>query len=225
MGGKSSSLKQEHVINIVSEAIYNLTQNCKSDISNTNTIEVRGNNNIIDNVNQTIKVNFSMDCVSRVMQDSKLTNKMTDQVMQALKDSGVALTGFADGGQDRVENKLKQNIRNTVTTNVIQNCLIKIASENKVKIVGSGNKLKDIQQSSTVSAISKCLSTNKTFMSGVNNITNIANQNLETTEKNPLSFISDIFTGLSKSMMMIVGIVVLIIAAVIIGAIFLLKSG
>ena len=124
------------------------------------------------------------------MQDSKLTNKMTDQVMQALKDSGVALTGFADGGQDTVKNKLKQNIRNAVTTNVIQNCLTKIASENKVKIVGSGNKLKDIQQLSTVSAISKCLSTNKTFMAGVNNITNIANQNLETTEKNPLGFIS-----------------------------------
>ena len=34
MGGKSSSLSQEHVINIVSEAIYTLTQNCESDINN-----------------------------------------------------------------------------------------------------------------------------------------------------------------------------------------------
>ena len=107
MGGHSTKITRERVVDIISESIFKFTQNCKSDISGTNEIDVTGNNNIIDNVNQTIKVSLDINCINSLLNSADASNKLTDSVVQGLKDNGVALTQFADSGKNVSEDNLE----------------------------------------------------------------------------------------------------------------------
>ena len=211
MGGSSSKATTEKVVKTISEQIYNLTQECSSSVSGLNEVDITGNYNVIDHVSQTVKVNFTADCVNNIINRDDFADNLSDNVAQSLKSDGVALTEFADAGSQSSVDNVKQIIKHTVTANVVQKCLMSIVASNTIRIAGSGNRVEDIQQNSTVAAISNCLSGNHSVIKAANKVSDITSQESKATSANPIAPLTDLIGNLSTNMVLMIGAIILAI--------------
>ena len=162
-----------------------------------------------------VKVSIDMNCVNNILNSADASSKLTNNIVQGLKDSGVALTQFADSSSDETSDKSNINISNIISTKIAQECLTNITSTNRIQIVGYGNTVEEIHQESVIAAIAKCLSSNKAILSAAEQIADNSNQTSEHSSENPLKPFTDMISGLGTNMMIIIAIIVIAIVAVI----------
>ena len=216
MGGHQSTQTVQVSTKIVSNAIQQATQDCISYVNSSNLIDISGNNNRIDGTSQALTVSVNSNCVARTTQAAEFSNKLAENVSQAIKEQSIAMTQWADGSKSENNNILNQSIETNISASTVQKCLNDINTQNILRVSGSGNTIKNATQSNTVSIISQCLLGQEQSSKVINDITNTVNQQSEIKSVNAFAFIADAITSIFGSMfkfgnMIIIAIVFIVI--------------
>jgi hypothetical protein len=211
MGGHQSTQKVAEVVNIVGTAVQKITQNCVTYENAGNTVNIDGMGNIVDQVNQSMTIKVDSSCMGQVTQDASFEDKIKSQISQMLSDQEVALTQWMDNSKDDSEADIAESISTNVTSTTVQSCVNDINSKNILNITGSGNVVAKIVQDSTSDMISKCLLGQGQTSTAVNNITNAINQHSKYTSKNPLAFITDAIQAMTKSTLILIAVIFIVL--------------
>lgn len=226
MGGTNSKSSVESLQETVTNIAYSIAQSCASSSDQnqevtSSQLSLFGINNA--SVTQTTDIDFT--CATKSNKQTDLQNQIVSAISNSSDSNGIAL--FSAFGRTKAEATV--NIRNIVTTNLtmsnIQQTYIIIKNSqtgffSQTAIFGSNYV--DVTQGASIfaRAVNEILETSGIYQTIESHIENSASA----TEKNPLQFLADIFTGAATTAMYIVIGIILIIIALGLGIVFAGKS-
>lgn len=207
MGGHESKQTVTATTTIVATNISSATQNCVQVVVGGNTLDVSGNNNVVQDNNQSVTISVTAECVQRTVNDSNFQTNLNNKIVQDLKDKGVAGTQWLDNSKDSNDTTLTNSITTSVSNTTVQNCLMSLNGSNVINVSGNNNIVSKNTQTTAIKAISTCYSKSANASDTISDITDGANQTNDHTSDNPFAFITDAITAMAKSAMMIAGFI------------------
>lgn len=223
MGGHHSRQSVSETTNTITNATYKSTQNCITVAIGSNTFSIYGNNNFVQNVDQSTSLSVDTACSQSILQDSNFSNSIANSVAQALKTQEQALESWATPGTSTSSAHVTNNIKTNITSDIVQNCLTQLSGQNVFSIIGSGNVTQGVLQSATLSKFGDCLSSGNTVTSASSRTTNSINQKMQDIQKSPFAFITDAIQAAVAEVAVIAGVVVLAIVLVVVIAKLLMR--
>jgi hypothetical protein len=211
MGGHHSKQTVGVSTNVVANIVQTTAQNCISVSNGTNTITVDGNYNVISGVKQEVSISVNTSCTTFSESNVDFNTDLAAVVESVLKDQEVALESWVDNSGSSQKSKIAQDVTTNVTKSTVQNCVSSLTGINNLFITGNENIVRDIVQSSTLNLISQCLLTDTDSVQAVTNITDTVNQHASYESENPLAFITDAYTAVSKSAILMIAVIFIII--------------
>jgi hypothetical protein len=226
MGGGGSKTKNKSTVvnDFVSKSIAESIMNCNNQSSVSQRLDIRGNYNVVKNVN--MKQAFSLS--SQCFQDSKVMNNMVNEiansVKQAAESQNIALLGALTKSTAEVDNYIYNSVKNEIKSSTIQNIVNATNAEQGIGITGNNNIVEDITMNQVVDMISKNAQSaiNDTDIS--TRAKTAVDQSASAKQENPLDAITNmlgkVMDGVSspfKMVIAIVGIIFVMIAWAIFG--------
>lgn len=225
MGGHVSKQKVDVSTEISAKIIQNATQNCINVTMGGNTIAINGDYNILNGVNQTVSLSVNTDCSTFARAGNTFDSDLASSLSQVLHDQGIALTEWTDTSKTDQETNIRQSITANFTQSVVQNCISQLNGRNILSVTGSGNVIKNITQSASLNLISRCLLQNAQTSSVISDITNSVNQHSSHISENPLSFISDAWTAISRSALAFAAVCFIVVVSFVFIFLYFMGSG
>jgi hypothetical protein len=211
MGGTSSKTLVDIVNESSAEVITRNMQSCSSSINQTQVYNMTG---FSYGFNASQDASINMSCVANFKMNDQIATQITNDVIQKATASSVALISVSKTKAE-AESHIKNSIKNNVTTELVQKSVASISQSQYVNVSG-------VQINSNISQ--SAASVQKAIMTAISN-TNIKNdlatvaaQSSSAEQKNPLSFISDIF----KNIYMVFFLIFIVIIVVIGGGLYLI---
>lgn len=202
MGGHHTKQTVGVSTNVAASIVQNTAQSCISVAYGGNTFNINGNYNDISGVAQTVSISVSPTCAVFASQNSTFDTSLSAAITQALSDQEVALTQWLDNSRDDQAASIAQNVTANFTQTAVQNCVNNLNGYNIFDVTGDGNVVRDVTQTATLSLVSQCILQGGQTSDVVTNITNTVNQQSAYTSSNPFSFITDALEALSKSILL-----------------------
>ena len=224
MGGHQTKQSVEATTDVTSNAVFDSIQDCASYMTGDQTISVSGAGNVLSGASQSISMSIDTNCLKQATQQASFMTDIANSIQQSLDSSQVAMTQWADPSGDDVSTKVNQNITSNVSTTDIQNCAASLSGKQLISVSGTQNVATDLVQNMAMTQITSCMMNSDQSAKAVSDVTNTTNQHSSYTSTNPLSFISDAISSVANAIggsftaiAAIVGFIVLVIVAVVIG--------
>lgn len=218
-GGSKSKNKSEVVNDFVSKSIAENIMNCNNQSSVSQRIDVRGNYNVVKNVNMKQAFSLSSTC----FQDSKVMNTMVNDIANSIKQSAdaqnIALLGALSSSEAEVENYIYNGVKNEIQSSSIQNIVNSTNADQGIGITGNHNIVEDITMNQVVDMISKNSQSIINETDIANTAKTVVEQSASAKQENPLDAITDMIGAVMDGVMspfrmvaMIVGLIIVVIA-------------
>jgi hypothetical protein len=221
MGGHHSKQSLKKSSDIVTKSVLNQSQGCIAVSDGKNVLNVFGNANVVENVDQGMSFTIKQDCKSVLASDDKFQSQLSTQIAQSLKDQDIALTSWLTPGTSDQSQALSDSVRKNISTDLVQNCLTQLSGTNVVNVQGSANVVQNVVQKQSQGVVASCMQGNQQSLSTMTDMTDIVNQNEAHSSKNPLAFITDAIGAAVSDVAVAVGIAfVAIVLIVVLGKIF-----
>lgn len=207
MGSHYSTQTVAVSTNVVTNASLNTAQNCVTFMDGTQVISIYGSGIIYKGNIQRATLSVDSKCVSQMNQQGEFENKLTDSIIQELKDQEIAMTQWLDPGGDLQITDIVQNVTTNVTFKDVQNCIDSLQATQLSIVRGNNDVIVDNIQEQTMNLASTCMMRGDQTVDVVNDVTNTINQHSTYTSKNPFAFITDAIEATIKSAMAIAAVV------------------
>jgi hypothetical protein len=218
-GGSKTKNKSQVVNDFVSKSIAETVMNCNNQSSVSQRLDIRGNYNVVKDVNMKQAFSLSSQCFQDVNVMNKMVNEIANSVKQAAESQNIALLGALSKSTAEVDNYVYNAVKNEIKSSAIQNIVNATNAEQGIGITGNHNIVENVTMNQVVDMISK-------NSQSVINDTDVAtraktavDQSASAKQENPLDAITDmvgkVMDGVAspfKLGMAIVGLIVVMIA-------------
>ena len=223
MGGHHSKQTVKTSTNVVTNALFKQTQTCIGMVDGINYIGVFGSGNVLNHIFQDLSITLDQKCVNCVTNKEDFQTKITNEIVQNLKDQEVARTAWMDSSGDDQKTDVSSSVTTNITTEVSQKCIATVSGMNVLVVHGSGNVIENATQKQSEQVVSECIQSTDQSIQTTNDISNNVNQYSQYTSKNPLAFITDAIEAMLKNLMVIAAVV--FIAIVVLVLVFEVAKG
>lgn len=200
MGAQTSKTTADVINESVVNAIVQSAQNCTQDVSTTQSI-VSSGISIFANYKQNIK--FTAKCLQTVNVDDNLITSITAAIQDAVQQNNIALLPSYSGTTST--SSIKNVVKTNISQSFIQNCASKLTAS---QIATYGGIQIGVASSQDVNMVTQCLSDAVASTNLAATLAGDTSSTVTQTTKNPLDFITNIFSGFG---LMIFGFIFLII--------------
>jgi hypothetical protein len=221
MGGSDSKISCTTVNDITCTTLLNQVQNCITYYNGVQTIATYGDGNDTSHNRQKMSMKFISSCATKADQKSSIVSSIQNKITQSLKDSGVAMTQWADCGSDTVDTTITNNVNENISIDFIQNCLSDLNQKQTLLTSGSGNVTVGNMQEQTANIVKSCMQNGSQTGMSTSAVSNTASQYMEKVSANPMQFLADMVSSVMSGPMLVIGfifVVLIILAVVFFGA-------
>lgn len=218
MGGNQSSQSLSASLSIVTNATMDQVQSCITVSDSTNAVNITGSQNTVQGVRQNMSLVIKADCVSKLTQQNDFDSKLSDTISSKLAAQHISLLSWMSPGSESSADSINNTIKTNITTKLVQNCVTNISGTNVINVRGAGNIVRDVVQTQAISSLSSCMQGTNQSMKAVTDMSNLTNQSVTTTSKNPFAFITDGITAASEDIAATVGGIVVLIVLIVVAA-------
>ena len=208
MGGHHSRQSVSETTKTITDATFKSTQNCITISDGGNTFSIMGDNNFVQNVNQTTSLSVDGTCAQKLASSSDFSSRIASEVSQSLKTQEQAMMSWATPGKSTSKANVSNVVQNNITSELVQNCLAQLSGQNVFSIVGSNNVTQNVLQSTTMSKFGGCMGNSAAVAKAATDVTNTVNQKMQDVQKSPFAFITDAIQGAVADVAIVVGIIV-----------------
>jgi hypothetical protein len=184
MGGTHSTLTVNDTLNIITNSILTVKQDCVTFVTTDNSIIQYGKHNTATNIIQSIKLKVSEYCLSDIKTDNNFSNDVATKITNALTNVGVAGAQWMDDDKNTMTTTIAQDIKTSIVTTDIQDCMVTLSGKNLVQQSGVENVIVGAIQTDTLDVMKSCVQKLDEMNTLTNVITTTVNQSDSNTEKN-----------------------------------------
>ena len=215
MGGSSSKTSFESNTEIVGSSVQEQAQSC----SHTATAENRAYivNSNVHGWDQEASVTVDGDCLGTAVNNTDFMSDLKQQVGQSLDKQGVALTQWADAGDNEQDVSINSAVRFATSSHVVQDCVVKANAVNTATVINSA--VDGFKQIAGARGVGQCVQNSSQSMRAASTIATISNQTQKVVSENPLDFIAKAIGAFSQ------GIWLFVIVIVVVGLVFGMIKG
>ena len=189
------------IIGSVTQTNYS---DCETYTSNGNTLNINGNNDVIQGVDQKITLSVDTACVTQDPLNYSFSSRVQNSAIQQLADEQIALTQWLDNSKDTITTSLSTDLELGVTQTNSQNCMDSINANNTINVTGDYDVVKNVTQTYSLDTVTGCHMKDGVAFKASNSMTNTLNQHLLYTSVNPFAFITDAITAITHSIALLV---------------------
>jgi hypothetical protein len=215
--GSKAKARSEVVNDFSSKSIAESIMNCTNQSSISQTIDIRGNFNVVKNVDMKQAFNLSSSCYQDAKNMNNLVNDISNSISQSAEAQNIAMMGALGESKSDVDLFLYNGVSNEISASTIQNIVNQTNAEQGISIHGNHNIVSDISMNQVVDMISDNAQSSLNQTDVANKARNIVEQAAKAKMDNPLDFITDMMKALMDGMMApfkmviaIVGVIALI---------------
>lgn len=208
-GGSKQSVSVSDSFGIANTVITNTIQNCLTDSSANNTLNINGSGNKVMDVGQHTTVTLSTNCPETAQLTNTSNTAIENAISQSLSTQQQDLTGFLDSSNEQASTAVSTNISNILSSSTINNCLTQTYGNNGININGNGNELIDIVQTSSLNSMMSCSTNTAETASELSTATNTINQTGMYSSQGMLQEIAQLIEALFSSIVA-VGVILFI---------------
>lgn len=224
MGGHQSRQSVSLSSSVITNATYSKTSNCINVAQGNNIFSLYGNNNVIENVDQSTSLSVDAKCAQDLTQSQDFMQDLANKVVGTLKTQEVALTSWMTPGKSTQDTNVSNVVQTNISTKDVQNCLTQLSGTNIFSVVGSGNVVRSVVQNLSENKFGGCLGSNSQVVKASSDISNAVNQAQSDVQKNPFAFITDAIQAAVADVAIAVGVVVVVVVMVIVVAKLIRKA-
>lgn len=211
MGSNSSSLSYTDASALVTNVIQSTTQSCITSDVGGNSITIDGNYNVLDNVTQTLSFTVNQNCSAMVEDPDDFSTSISNSIQQQMAQQSAEMGSFLSGDQkDSATSSITNNVTNNITQETVQNCLSQNSFPQSITVIGNGNDLMNVTQSTVADVIMTCALNQNGAIISAQNIADTVNQTSNQALTNPVSDCIDKLFSAG-----IVGIVVIFVVLIV----------
>jgi hypothetical protein len=227
MGGSESKSTVKTLSKQITDIAISTVQTCETNSRQSQTVNVANTGfKLWGSYKMEQETDISVSCFNDTQKQTDLQNKLISTISQTNSANGVAIISAFGSSSTNAKANLTNIIRNNITMSNIQKTYNSIRQAQTINFSNSGVVLfeqADLMQGSKLFAASVLKEIDKAGI--FNSIENKIDQENTATTSNPLDFISDILSGISMSIIIIIMAFILVIFAISVGAYFILRSG
>lgn len=219
MGGSSSKTKSTIIAEAVNEAAVNSMQTCNSNLDLTQEIVVKGQGNVLSNIQMNQVYSSVMTCVNNTSWMSKFQNDLSAAVKQSAESQSVALIGVLGDSDAEVDNYIRNSVKNSVNVSTMTSLVNNVKQKQSIYVEGVGNTLLNISMKQMNTNISSSTQELIGSMDVINKIAASVDQKSKATQEDP---IANLLAGLANLLSgPIMWVAIMIIGGLIVFAVFL----
>lgn len=212
MGGSSSTSSISDTSALVSNVLIQSTTDCVTGSSQSNSINLFGNNNKVDNIYQKATLSFSSSCEGGTKASDSVVNGLSNTLNNSQSSETQALVGFLDSSKQQVNEKINTKVTDTLQSQSAVSCLTSLNGSNQINIGGNNNSADNWQQTSSIDYLQHCINSSDTTNNGTSDITNYSAANQQYKSDSILEPFTAAFEYLTKDITLsVIGFVVLCI--------------
>ncbi len=212
MGGSNSKSSISDSSTLVSNVLVQTSTSCVTGSDQSNTINIFGNNNEINDVYQKATLSYNSSCKGGTEAGDTVINGLSSTLNNQQSSETQALVGFLDSSSQKVSDKVNTSITDTLQNQSSVNCLTSLSGNNTININGDNNTANSDTQVSSIDYLSNCINSNNTVNNGTSDITNYLSANQSYKSDSILEPFTAAFEYLTKDITLsIIGFVILCI--------------
>jgi hypothetical protein len=216
MGGSSSKTTISDTANLLSSATMSSVVTCIATDSNSNNINVTGNDNIIKNISQSDKFTFKTNCLNDTSNENNMIQRLNNNTASSQAAEQQALAGFLDASTQSISDKIATNVLNTITISTANTCMTQVTSNNNFNVNGNQNVADGIKQTSDIDVLESCLLQAAQQNDTATTITNISNMAQSYKSDSLFEPFTSAFQNIAEAGMLGIFIIIFIVACIII---------
>ena len=199
MGGSSSKTKSDIMTSSVNDVIVTSMQNCSSSSSISQIISVKGQGNVLSNVEMKQVFTSMMTCVNKTDWMADLQTKIENKIKEVASAQSVAVLGALGNSSADIDSKISSSVRNAINVTSMTNLINNVQQKQEISVEGQGNTLLNISMSQINNNIASSTQDLVGSISVLNDINNKLTQDANATQQDPianlLKGLSDLLTG------------------------------
>lgn len=164
------------------------------------------------------------ECALQASRQNEIQNEISEVITQELEAQGQGFLSLFGRTRTEAQNTIRQFFTTNITQEDLQRSMTQISQTQRINIAGvSGNVVIEnatLDQSARI--VAEGIVNTEAYSGAINEISRRIDTTAEAEEENPLSFITDIFQGLTATTGLIIGGIILFIILLIFGPIILI---
>lgn len=217
MGGSSSKNKSTVIAETLNKVMVSSMQNCSNYVDLTQELVVKGDGNVLSNVQMNQVFSSIMTCVNKTEWMTKLQNDLTAAVKQSAESQSVALLGVLGNSDAEVDNYIRNSIENSINVSTMSSLVNNIKQKQSIYVEGVGNTLINISMNQMNTNISSSTQELIGTVDVLNKIASSVDQKAKSTQEDPianlLKGLSDLISGpiMWVAIMLIGGLIIFVV--------------
>ncbi len=200
------------------DALVENIMNCSSNTYIKQTFTIVGNYNVVSNVKQVQYLNISSNCIQDANSLTNMQQAVSAALQAAANSQSVSVLGVLGQSTAEVNTTIDNEVKQVLTQKNIQNIINQTNADQTVLIAGNNNIIDNFSQDQTAQVLFDNAQKVLNQMTSVQAINNVSDSKSTATQTN---FISDIVDSIFKGVTSLSYVWVIVIIALIIGAVIL----
>ena len=220
MGAASSTTSTNTVdTKAITDILNKNTVSCKTNVSLSQLIDVEGSGNILEDITQSSGLSLDASCYNQSQTINEIQSIMENSMSNKVEKIDPALLSAANTSKTKLENDIRQEIRNTITTENMTNIINDVNASQTIKVRQNANILKNITQDSTLGMVASAVQDAVNSTKSVTTLTNLQKNDAKLTTTDPINDaikgvmdgINGIFSSASTTMIFFAVILAIVI--------------
>jgi len=220
MGAASSTTSTNTVdTKAITDILNKNTVSCKTNVSLSQLIDVEGSGNILEDITQSSGLSLDASCYNQSQTMNEIQSIMENSMSNKVEKIDPALLSAANTNKTKLENDIRQEIRNTITTENMTNIINDVNASQTIKVRQNANILKNITQDSTLGMVASGIQDAVNSTKSVTTLTNLQKNDAKLTTTDPINDaikgvmdgINGIFSSASTTMIFFAVILAIVI--------------
>lgn len=217
MGGSDSKSKSDIFMETVNNAFVQSIQSCSMNSDVEQIISIKGDGNVLSNIEMNQVYTSLLTCVQDVNVVSKMQTDMENAIKSAAESQSVALLGALGSSSSDVDTKIHNSVKNAINVTTLTQLVNNIRAAQTVYVQGSGNTLININMKQVNNNIASSSQQVVANIDVLNTLKNTITQSAKATQQDP---IANFLNGLANlvsgpimwfAIMIVGGLVILVI--------------
>jgi len=188
MGAASSTTTTNTIdTKAITDILNKNTVSCKTNVSLSQLIDVEGSGNILEDITQSSGLSLDASCYNQSQTMNEIQSIMENSMSNKVEKIDPALLSAANTSQTELENDIKQEIRNTITTENMTNIINDVNASQTIKVRQNANILKNITQDSTLGMVASAVQDAVNSTKSVTTLTNLQKNDAKLTTTDPIN--------------------------------------
>jgi hypothetical protein len=188
MGAASSTTTTNTIdTKAITDILNKNTVSCKTNVSLSQLIDVEGSGNILEDITQSSGLSLDASCYNQSQTINEIQSIMENSMSNKVEKIDPALLSAANTSQTELENDIKQEIRNTITTENMTNIINDVNASQTIKVRQNANILKNITQDSTLGMVASAVQDAVNSTKSVTTLTNLQKNDAKLTTTDPIN--------------------------------------